>query len=243
MPPPRPILPVPLTRFAAALAIFATIVCAYIALVAAAATAGDDPDAPLPAADLATGPCTLWFVGSSTIAGWTGLDRDFAPWDVHNRGVNAALLPAITRRFDRSGPGIPAAIIVYAGENDIAAGASAAKALVAFERFMATKTRRYGRLPVVAIALKPGPARWHDRPRQTKFNTLLERLAARRADLSFVDIRPLMLAGDRPGPFYIADGIHMNARGYARWTPLVRRAVRATLAASRLRQCDARTSA
>lgn len=205
-------------KLGSAILVFGAIVGGYVALERNRAAA-TEASLTLPDAGERSGACTLWFVGSSTVFRWQTLARDFPGWNVHNRGVNGAMIPQIVRWLDNEPPGPPpAAIVFYSGENDIAGGASAAETFAAFQRFMAAKTARYGALPVVALSLKPSPSRWPHLAQQTAFTDALRRYAATRDDLGFVDIRPLMLSNERPGPYYVADGIHMNADGYARWT-------------------------
>lgn len=193
---------------------------------------------PLPGVDRPDGPCTLWFVGSSTFYKWPSLESDLAPWDAHNRGVNGATIAQLSHRLRHEPRGHgPAAIVFYGGENDIANGASAAAALVRLRQFLAIKTERYGALPVIALSLKPSPTRWSNLPRQTSFNTALRDLARRRGDLRFLDIRSLLLIDGRPGPFYVADGVHMNPAGYGRWTGAIRQALAHSLPRATVRAC------
>ncbi|KQU61676.1 hypothetical protein ASG67_00310 [Sphingomonas sp. Leaf339] len=224
---------------ATACGVFVLAVGSYLTFAKAVAI-HREATAPLPDTDGPTGGCTLWFVGSSTIVKWQTLSTDMAPWDAHGRGVNGALIPQLTHWVgnEPAGPA-PAAIVFYGGENDLDTGATAAGAMTSFERFMAQKARRYGALPVVAISLKPSPARWSERPQQTVFNAALQKLAATRDDLDFIDIRPLMLVNDRPGPFYTDDGIHMNAAGYASWTAWLRPALARSLPQETVRRCGA----
>lgn len=224
---------------AIACSVFVLAVGSYLTFARAVAD-HREATAPLPDADRPTGDCTLWFVGSSTISKWQTLTTDMAPWDAHGRGVNGALIPQLTHWFGNEPAGQPpAAIVFYGGENDIDTGATAAQAMASLQHFLALKTSRYGALPVVAISLKPSPARWPDRPQQTMFNSALRRLAATRGDLDFIDIRTLMLVNDRPGPFYAEDGIHMNAAGYARWTARLRPALARSLPPDIVRRCGA----
>lgn len=204
-----------------------------------AARRDDDGATPLPDAARPTARCTLWFIGSSTIARWVTLSTDMAPWDAHRRGVNGALIPALTTRLASAPSAPPPAVIVfYAGENDIAAGQTPQQTLAAFDRFLATKVHLYGHLPVVAVSLKPSPSRFAQRAEQTAVNDGLIRRAARRSDLHFVEIRPLMLKGGHLGPFYGQDGLHMNAAGYARWVGPILQGIRRAAPASTVAACD-----
>lgn len=226
-------------KLAFASAVFVAIVGGYLGVLDARAAAREAA-ATLPGAGPADGRCTLWFIGSSTIFRWSSLPHDMRPWRARNRGVNGAMISQIVLRLRNEPPGPPpAAIVFYAGENDIAGGASVADTIAAFRRFLAAKTRRYGPLPVIAISLKPSPTRWPDLQKQTAFNDAVRCLAARRDDLRFVDIRPAMLVDGRPGPFYVGDGIHMNSVGYARWTAILRPALTRLLPTGAAASCAA----
>jgi hypothetical protein len=218
-------------------AVFLSVTGAYAGIVQRR-DAAIDAARRLPDAERPTGRCSLWFVGSSTIARWQSLPRDMAPWDAHRRGVEGAELPQLTHWFgnDPAGPR-PAAIVLYGGENDIANGSSVADTIAAYRRFVAAKRQRFGTLPVIALSLKPSPTRWANLPQQTEFNRWLARYAAGQRDLSFIDIRPLMLVDIRPGPFYQPDGIHMNAAGYAGWTKVIRARLRQILPAATIDAC------
>ncbi len=225
-----------LPKLLVGLAVFATVTGAYATMIHHRAT--DEAAQRLPDGDRPTGRCSLWFVGSSTIARWQTLSRDMAPWDAHRRGVEGAVLPQLTRWFgnDPAGPR-PAAIILYGGENDIAGGASADDTIRAYRHFIAAKVARFGALPVIALSLKPSPTRWSNLPDQTRFNRWLSRYALERHDLSLVDIRPLLLVDRRPGPFYADDGIHLNPAGYTRWTTAIRTRIGQMLPPETVRAC------
>jgi lysophospholipase L1-like esterase len=60
---------------------------------------------------------------------------------------------------------------------------------------------------------------------QTQVNDAIRALAATRTDLHYIDVVPPMLVDGRPADMYVADGLHMNAQGYAIWTRLVRAAL------------------
>lgn len=229
-------------KFGAAALVFCTVLTGYT-LIEDRRLAAVESQRPLPDAQERSGACTLWFVGSSTVFRWRTLPRDFAGWNVHNRGVNGAMIPQIIDWFGNEPPGNPpAAIVFYSGENDIAGGATAAAAFADFRRFMEAKTARYGALPVVAVSLKPSPTRWPNLPDQTAFNDALRRYAAARDDLGFVDIRPLMLTNGRPGPYYVEDGIHMNQRGYDRWASTLRTALSRMLPREVVKRCTPRAA-
>ena len=236
-PPPAP--PRRLSKLLVGAAVFLSVTGAYAGIVHRR-TAAIDAARRLPDADRPTGRCSLWFVGSSTIARWQSLRQDMAPWDAHRRGVEGAELPQLTRWLSHDPAGArPAVIVLYGGENDIANGASVADTIAAYRGFIAVKRQRFGALPVIALSVKPSPTRWSNLSRQTEFNRWLADYAMHQRDVSFVDIRPLMVVDGHPGPLYQPDGIHMNAAGYAGWTRMIRARLADALPAATIDACTA----
>jgi lysophospholipase L1-like esterase len=196
------------------------------------------PAAPAPfAADIAAfeeadraaqpAPCQVLFVGSSSIRFWNTLAEDMAPMRVIRRGFGGSAIADVNRYFDRIvAPYRPAAIVFYAGENDIDQGATPEATVALFERFMAMKRRALGATPVYFISLKPSRLRAAQLDRQRAVNEAIAAMAARRDDLEYIDVASPM--AHAPDDIYLADGLHMNAAGYAIWT----REVRAALAQS-----------
>ena len=168
-------------------------------------------------------PCSVLFVGSSSIRLWTTLERDMAPLPVLNRGFGGSTIADVNRWFE---PVVaryrPRAIVFYAGENDIDAGRPPAAVAAEFARFMALKRRGLGETPVFFVALKPSKLRWAQLPRQAAVNARVREMAARADDLNFIDVVPAMLDAGRPKDLFVADGLHMAPSGYALWTALVR---------------------
>ncbi len=186
--------------------------------------------------------CATWFIGSSSIHKWATLEADMMPWDARNRGVNGARMPELLQMLRNEPRGSrPRAIVYYAGENDIAKGATAADDVVNLRAFLAFRMRRWPDVPVVVVALKPSPTRWGNLPEQTLFNTGARAIAARTPGVTFVDIVPYFLVAHRPGPFYVDDGIHLNPAGYARMTRAIRPALQAVLRRDDRSSCTHRT--
>lgn len=181
----------------------------------AEAAASPLPTAPVPASSRG---CSIWFIGSSSIANWRTMPEDMAPWEARNRGIGGATMKEITQRFKNEPDSVkPAAIVFYAGENDIAFGGTTDHAMDDLKAFIAAKRARYGSLMMLIVSLKPSPTRWDERPLQVEFNRRAQALAANQPDLAFLDIATSLLVQGRPGPYYRDDGIHLNADGYRLW--------------------------
>jgi lysophospholipase L1-like esterase len=173
-------------------------------------------------------PCGFLFVGSSSIRFWKTLSGDMAPLPTVNRGFGGSTIADVDYYFDQVvAPYRPRAIVFYAGENDIAAGATPGAVTADFARFMDLKTKALGPTPVYFISLKPSKLRWAQRDAQAQVNAQIQAFAAQRNDLRYVDVSPAMLAEGVPKDIYVADGLHMTPEGYRLWTAVIRPVVEA----------------
>ncbi|WP_372785931.1 GDSL-type esterase/lipase family protein [Phenylobacterium sp.] len=173
-------------------------------------------------------PCGFLFVGSSSIRFWKTLEADMAPQPAINRGFGGSTVADVDYYFEQVvTPYRPRAIVFYAGENDLNAGAAPRAVTADFVRFMDLKTRALGAAPVYFISLKPSKLRWAQRDAQAQVNAQIQALAAQRPDLRYVDVVPAMLTGGVPKDIYVADGLHMTPEGYKLWTEVVRPVVQA----------------
>jgi lysophospholipase L1-like esterase len=159
------------------------------------------------------------FTGSSTIRMWKSLRADFPHLKVINRGFGGSRLedlvffaPKIVQPYK------PKKIVVYSGENDIEAGQPPEDALADFKEFLAFRDKNLPKTPVVYISMKPSILRWNLWPAMKKANELIKSETRRHRNVSFVDISEKMLApdgGKPPADIFLADGLHLNAKGYA----------------------------
>jgi lysophospholipase L1-like esterase len=194
---------------------------------------------PLPGSDVPVNACSLWFVGSSSIQRWSSLEQDMRPWPTVNRGLYAARLGYIHRRMLNEPAGRkPAALVFYGGDNDIAAGRGAADTLRGTAALLADARRMFGPVPIFLLSLKPSPARWANFRTQTAYNAELGAYARRQHGMFFVNTVPGLLRNGRPGPFYDADGIHMNKAGYGIVTSALRQSMRTNLSPDLLGRCE-----
>ncbi len=182
--------------------------------------------------------CAIWFVGSSTMARWTNLQRDMTPWTTHNRAIGGATLAELTTRFlNERNPQPPRAIVFYAGENDLAFGVPVETTAAAFADFMAYKRTRLGTTPVFFVSVKPSPTRWAIADRQAAFDAIVQAMATKDPDLYYVDVRDRFIVDGKPGPFYESDGLHLNDAGYAIFGDALHRSLSADMPASLVRRC------
>ncbi|WP_088308277.1 GDSL-type esterase/lipase family protein [Novosphingobium sp. B 225] len=163
-------------------------------------------------------PCATLFVGSSSIRFWFNLKQDFT-FPLVRRGFGGSTIADVNANFDRLVAQYrPSRIVFYAGENDLASGATPDQAQARFAEFMARKDAALGATPVWFLAAKPSPSRWDQFAAQSAFNAGVARLARERRDLAYVDVVTPMLKDGKPqDALYISDRLHMTAAGYAIW--------------------------
>ena len=165
------------------------------------------------------------FTGSSSIRMWTSLKEDFAGLPVLNRGFGGSMIPEVTAFLDRMiVPHKPRLVVLYCGGNDINAGRSAAQVTRDFEALVAKLHDELPTTRLLYISVAPNPARWSQVETVKAVNRAVQWRAESDPRITYIDVFSRMLGPDgRPLPdIFIEDGLHMNAKGYAIWTAVVR---------------------
>jgi lysophospholipase L1-like esterase len=164
------------------------------------------------------------FIGSSSILMWTTLADDFAGLPVVNRGFGGSQLPEVTAFVSRIVvPYAPRIVVVYCGANDIDAGRTAAQVAEDARALAAAIHTSLPRARIAFISIAGNPARWAQVETVRAANRMIAEWTTRDPRLAFIDVFPHMLGPDgRPKPdIFLADGLHMNAGGYAIWREVV----------------------
>jgi lysophospholipase L1-like esterase len=163
------------------------------------------------------------FVGSSSIRLWKTLQEDFPDKPVFNRGFGGSQLADSANFADRIIiPYAPRQVVIFAGTNDINDGKTPE---MVFGDFVALVTRIHQALPrteIAYIAISPAPSRWSQVDRVRAANRLIAQYCKRNGFV-FINTFPLMLGEDgQPKPdIFVADKLHLNAKGYAIWRDAV----------------------
>jgi lysophospholipase L1-like esterase len=165
------------------------------------------------------------FVGSSSVRMWRTLARDMAPLTVINRGFGGSTIadcvhfaPRIVNKYK------PAAVVFYAGDNDIAAGSAPEQILADFKRFVTAVRKDLPHAAVFFVSIKPSPARWSLWEKTRKANDLVAQYVKTQKGLDYLDIATPMLdkAGRVRAELFLNDRLHMNAMGYNVWIPVIK---------------------
>ena len=164
------------------------------------------------------------FIGSSSIRFWKTLASDFPEVHTINRGFGGSEIDDATFFADRIvAPCHPRAIVMYAGDNDLADGDSPAYVRDDFAAFVRKARALEPRVPIAFIAIKPSVARKALLSQIREANTLVRRYAASQRGVTYLDVFTPMLGvdGQPQAKWFIGDGLHMNRKGYALWISIV----------------------
>ena len=164
-------------------------------------------------------PGGIVFTGSSSIRLWPSLESTFGV-PALNRGFGGSQLPDVVHFAPRIvTPYRPGLVVLYAGDNDIAAGRTPAQVLADYEAFVRLVRASNPAVRIVYVSIKPSPSRWHRVDAMREANALVAGAIARDSLAAFADVFTPMLGADgRPRPeLFLADSLHMTPAGYVLW--------------------------
>jgi lysophospholipase L1-like esterase len=166
--------------------------------------------------------------GSSSMRFWSVGDRfasDLSPLTVINRGFGGSVIhdvetflePLVLRHQ-------PRAVLIYEGDNDVAEGVPIQEILASYDRVQSRLDQLAVPPRVYWLAVKPSLARWSLWPQMQAVNDGLKERARQHPRITFVDVATPMLneKGMPREDIFIADGLHMNAKGYDLWREALR---------------------
>jgi lysophospholipase L1-like esterase len=164
----------------------------------------------------------ILFVGSSSFTNWVDVQDYFRGYTIINRGFGGSSLPDVIRYVDDIiFPYNSKQIVIYCGENDLAASDTVTANMV-FSRFTQLFDLIRNRFPKVSIAyisMKPSPSRIHLMHKMTDGNLMIKDFLKNKNNTAFIDVYHKMLSDDGTPMknIFNEDSLHMNAKGYAIW--------------------------
>ena len=164
----------------------------------------------------------ILFIGSSSFTLWKDVQNYFPDSKIINRAFGGSqLIDQIFYINDIVYPYRPKQIVIYCGENDVAASdtVTAKMVLTRFQQLYHLIRKKYKKTPIVYVSIKPSPSRMQHFKVFDESNQLIKRFIDSKKRIHFVDVFHLML--DKNGePFkdiFLKDNLHMNAKGYQIW--------------------------
>jgi lysophospholipase L1-like esterase len=164
------------------------------------------------------------FTGSSSIRMWKSLPTDFPDHKVLNRGFGGSHISDVLHYFDIVvARHKPKTVVLYCGENDLWSGKPPQQVFADFLEFARRVHALDPKIKIHYLAAKPSPQRMSKWKIYQTCNHLIADHSAKDKRLNFVDVSEVMLGKDgEPLPdIWLKDKLHMNGKGYARWTKLL----------------------
>lgn len=157
------------------------------------------------------------FYGSSSIRLWKSLQQDFTGYAVLNCGFGGSRLTDCIRYANRLVlPRKPSAIVIYAGDNDLAGGTPPEKVFQSFTQLFTIFRTYSNSIPIAFVSVKVCPARLMFLENILKFNRLVEDFLKTQPDTEYIDVCSDMLGHDRKPiqALFVSDQIHLSPAGY-----------------------------
>jgi len=169
-------------------------------------------------------PSGIVFTGSSSIRSWKTLANDMAPLPVISRGFGGAHMSHILYNFDRIiTPYNPKAVVIFVGGNDIAAGKGVQRLISNYQAFIEKLRKELPDTDLWILGMKPSERRWKLWGKMQIVDEAFKALSAANEKVTFVDSGKVLLGSDgRLDAVYASDGLHLNAKGYHRWSNVLK---------------------
>jgi lysophospholipase L1-like esterase len=168
----------------------------------------------------------ILFAGSSSFRKWTHVQEAFPTHPIINRGFGGSTLPdLIYYANDILFPYEAKQIVIYCGENDIAASdtLTAETVLLRVKQLFALIRSRQPKTEIDFVSIKPSPSRIQFTQTIEKANHLIEAFIAEQPSSKYINVFNAMLNPDGSirEDIFLEDRLHMNEKGYAIWTKII----------------------
>ncbi len=169
---------------------------------------------------------TILFIGSSSFTHWKDVHQYFPKHQILNRGFGGSSLPhLILYAEDIIFPYHPKQIVIYCGENDFTAqgGIAPEVAVNRVKELIALIRTKYPKVPIAYISMKPSPSRVHLLAGMKEANHQIESMLKTMKKTSYINVYDAMLNtdGSIKQEIFLADNLHMNAKGYLIWQKVI----------------------
>lgn len=168
----------------------------------------------------------ILFIGSSSFTNWKDVQNYFPTHTIINRGFGGSSLPdVINYADDIIFPYQPKQVIIYCGENDFTVpGGLAPSVVVERVRQLVDLIRsHYPKIPIAYISMKPSLSRQNLLPAMQEANAMIKKMMKKKRKTTYINIYNAMLNADGTimKDIFLADNLHMNAKGYAIWQKII----------------------
>jgi lysophospholipase L1-like esterase len=122
----------------------------------------------------------------------------------------------------------PIQVFIYEGDNDLGTGEKAPDIFREADSLIKMIHKKLPRTEIVILSAKPSPRRWALKDEFIKLNGMFRQLPAKYDFVRYLDLwTPLIGPSGRPvGEYFISDSLHLNNSGYAKWIPIIGKALK-----------------
>ncbi|MGZ0657252.1 GDSL-type esterase/lipase family protein [Coraliomargarita sp. W4R72] len=167
-------------------------------------------------------------IGSSSMRMWKSIKTDLAPAEVIHRGFGGSTMNSVLLMMNFFQRYESETVLVYQGDNDLVGKNSSVERYIAScQKFIDAILAARPDTQIYFLSTKPSPARQAALGRYKEANQRIEALCAKSEQLHYIDVLSPMMVDENTvkDDLFLEDQVHMNKKGYAIWTPIVRQAL------------------
>jgi len=167
----------------------------------------------------------ILFVGSSSIRLWEKLEGQLEMPLLIKRGFGGSQLSDCVEHVQRLVISYaPKVVVLYAGDNDLAAGRSPEYIRDQFIAFVKEVHKALPETRVAFVSIKPSPSRQIYLEDARAANQLIETYAKGKKNIEYIDVfTPMLDKKGVPRPeLFRSDALHLNEAGYELWASIIR---------------------
>ncbi len=162
----------------------------------------------------------ILMLGSSSFTIWQDVADYFPRKNMVNRGFGGSQMSDVLYFKERLIlPYQPKQIILYEGENDVAAGEKPDSIFAELMQLVEWTRVQIPGIQISLVSMKPSPKRWELKETMQVMNQKLKQFASENEYIDFINIwDPLLEPNGVPvNENYREDLLHLNANGYKIW--------------------------
>ena len=168
----------------------------------------------------------ILFIGSSSFTRWKDVQTYFPNYPILNRGFGGSTLIDVMRyAYDIIIPYKPKQVLIYCGENDLAAADSitANEVVLRFKTLYGMIRTNLPNTTIDFISIKPSPSRAGIQQKVQDANQQIQRFLKKQKKAHFINVYKAMLdaQGQMREELYVQDCLHMKPEGYAIWKKII----------------------
>ncbi len=165
----------------------------------------------------------ILFVGSSSIRLWK-TSAAFPEYPIINRGFGGAHFSDVIYFYDSVIKKYnPQLIVLYVGDNDVAAGKSITQVYNDYLTLVEKIARDLPKTKLIFVPIKPSKSRWQHWENMAAVNQQINSYNSQNANFYNIDLASPLISGfGRPAKkYFLNDQLHLNDAGYEKWNSIL----------------------